>query len=53
MPATAKLSLALVADCAADPGLAVLFGGGAHPLSSTWSTEQYRRARTGGLVAAA
>lgn len=48
MPALAFIPLALVADCAADPGLAVLFGA-TRPISSTWATELYRRAHNRGL----
>ena len=50
MPTIATVPLKLVADCAADPGLAVLFGA-TRPLSSTWATELYRRTRSGGVAA--
>jgi len=51
IPNAATISADLLADCAANPGLAILFGR-TRPLSSTWATEQYRRASAGGLVAA-
>jgi hypothetical protein len=50
MPAIAKITLSLVADCAAAPGLTVLFGT-TRSLSSTWATERYRRARSSAITA--